>query len=96
VLEAGREGGDIHGLHNPNLPVQLMSVICLGVDGAVAATSVGSPESVCTEWLLYPRSRFGDAENLRVRRGFTVARDETPHVSAGFKDEFRTSVYTRH
>lgn len=50
VLDVGREDGSIHGLHKPNLLVQLMSVICLEVDGAVVATSVGSlcvPNGFC-------------------------------------------------
>jgi hypothetical protein len=59
-----------------------MSVICLEVDGAVVATSVGSscvPNGSCVPVVGW------DAENLRVRRGddpgFTLARDETAHAS---------------
>jgi hypothetical protein len=82
VLDVGREG-----LHNPNLLLHLMSLICLEVDGAVVVTSVGSscvPNGFCVP-----------VENLRMWRedpGFTLARDETLHASARFKHEFHKST----
>jgi hypothetical protein len=65
VLDEGREDGSIHGPRNPNLLLHLMSVICLEVEGAVSAKSVGSlrvPNGFCVPVV------GRDAENLRMRR----------------------------